>query len=267
MGPNESAPVMLSWPLVYHLPPFLIWLLPPAAILLLKENRHAKALAVAIPLLAIGLLWASLRWILVHGPGVQSASLLDLDVFITGALVSLSLWLLLAHRLSANDRPAVALLAWLLMVGTFALTTWAFLGTGPESIWSAGVLAIIAAIVTGALVLTGFCCRKRYYGLKFALWLAAWCIVFSFAVVFPLCIFMLLLMRPAGMLLALLLLGNVLLAGQLGIGLYIMLLPFIILVANSAFYRQRFYACFRLKGMLADQPPAPGAHPDPARQS
>jgi hypothetical protein len=38
-----------------------------------------------------------------------------------------------------------------------------------------------------------------------------------------------------------------------------MLLPFTILTAKNKLYRDRFYACFRLKGMLPAQAPAVSA--------
>ena len=85
------------------------------------------------------------------------------------------------------------------------------------------------------------------------LWLAVWCVVISVVAMFVYLAVAFIAISATGGSISL---GSAIvqipLVGLIvGAILYILLLPYMILVLTNDLFRQRFYGCFRLKGMAA----------------
>ena len=82
------------------------------------------------------------------------------------------------------------------------------------------------------------------------LWLALWCPVLCLIAMFAYVLIVIMTMGqsiPIGVLFIQIPIAGLIIGGIL----YVLLLPYMILAFNSDLFRQRFYGCFRLKGMLA----------------
>ncbi len=86
------------------------------------------------------------------------------------------------------------------------------------------------------------------------LWLALWCLVLCLTAMFAYALIAFIIIAaimgqsiPIGAVFIQIPLVGLLVGGIL----YLLLLPYMILVLNSDLFRRRFYGCFRLKGMLA----------------
>jgi len=85
--------------------------------------------------------------------------------------------------------------------------------------------------------------------LRFMLWLAAWCIAVCVMAMFIYVAIAFVIMRqstPSG---ASFFVFFLLVALFFGGIVYVLLLPFMILAFKNSLFRERFYGCFRLKGM------------------
>jgi hypothetical protein len=116
--------------------------------------------------------------------------------------------------------------------------------TGGEMI----MLAMLALAMLLGFVLTGWQCRNRYSGLRFVLYLALWTVtacLASMLVFYPIVFIIQQVPVPISTVLLVTLITG------LGFGafLYVIVFPYMILALRSAFFRERFYACLRLKSM------------------
>jgi len=117
-------------------------------------------------------------------------------------------------------------------------------------------LAMSVFTMLFAFVLTGWQCRKRYGGLRFVLCLPVWTIAVSIVSFLGYIGIALVIMSIAGhapgnwnsMLLQVFVVGLVF-GLVLGLCVYVINLPYIILALRNSFFRERFYACLRLKSM------------------
>ncbi len=251
LGPAQSEPVIQHVRLQDNLSGFAVWLLPLAALILLKENRNAKALMILIPLLVVNLAWLALQTVLTRTAGMASMTSLVFDTLVTGFSAGVALLLLTAHRLSGMNRFLIVLLAWPLIFLALAVSIWGSIGVEWEALAFTVPLGIMATVALAALVLAAVFCRRRYSGGKFAVWLAAWCIILSLGMMMAWVVPVTLISIIAGVRTPLLgMIGAVGLgAALIGCVVYLLLLPFIVLALNNDLYRKRFCGCLRLKSM------------------
>jgi hypothetical protein len=182
--------------------------------------------------------------------GFRSADAEMFGMVFNSLVVSITVLWLFAHKLGNRNRfvtflRALALMAVIGLVGAISFCGLTFSQqTGGAMI----ILAMLASAMLLGFVLAGWQCRNRYSGLRFVLYLAFWtvtaCIVTALVIsstVFiiqqtPVSISAVLLMVPVAGLI-------------LGACLYVIVFPYVILALRSAFFRERFYACLRLKSM------------------
>ena len=174
--------------------------------------------------------------------------------------------MLLLHKRAGSNRFATFLwavaVALLLRVVIFLLHSGFVLSQ--DMMISSIFYAVSILTVLLSLVFAALSCRKYFSPVRFTLWLAVCTPVSSILLMFVYALIALGIMAfssgslPTYWLPVFL---RVLVVGLVfGLILYAVELPFAILAFSSAFFKKRFYECFRLKGMDADieKPPATG---------
>jgi len=219
-----------------------------------RANRNPRAWLILIPLLAVNLLWTLLKKIMPF----PSSAMSMFDQLFVSLTMGISIVLLFGHRIGNRNRFVTFLLAMVLMagIGIAGAISYSGLAFSPEVLGAAVVFAVLTLAMLLAFVFAGCCCRKRYSGLRFMLWLAIWTVGACTVIVLGYLGIMMIVFSimgsdiPGGLISALL----VALASSLGLGgsLYVIILPFMILTLRSCFFRERFYACLRLKSMASE---------------
>ena len=226
---------------------------------MVKANRNPRAWLILIPLLAVNLLWTMLKKIIPF-PSSQMAMFDQLFVSLT---MGISIVLLFGHKIGNRNRFVTFLLAVVLMavVGIAGVISYSGLAFSLYTIPTIIMFAVLTLVMLLALVFAGCCCRKRYSNLRFMLWLAVWTVAVCMVIIlgyFGIAMIILSIMgNMPGELISMLL--QIFVIGlALGGCLYVIMLPFMILAMRSRFFRERFYACLRLKSMLASEDSATG---------
>ncbi len=112
------------------------------------------------------------------------------------------------------------------------------------------MLAILILAMLLGFVLASWRCRKRYSGLRFVLYLAFWTV--AVCIVSALLFYLILFLREELRTMILTILCIALMVGvSFGLFSFLVNLPFMILGLNNPFFRERFYACLRIKSMPA----------------
>jgi hypothetical protein len=219
-----------------------------SATALVKANRNPHALLIIIPLLVLYLLWLGFVRLL----NFSSIARVQYDPLVASYTVGIAVLWLLAHKLGNRNRFVTFLLALLIMivVGFVALASYIVSASYYEIMLFLTFFTIILALaVLVAFVLAALLCRKHYNSLRFILWLAFWIVINSTAAMLTFRIFMFVVRGrlPSNLTDVML---QVLFAGLvIGLLLFVINLSFMILALNSSFYRERFFACLRLKSM------------------
>jgi hypothetical protein len=113
---------------------------------------------------------------------------------------------------------------------------------------------IYSMLVMGMLLsitLAGLCCRKRFSGVRFMLFLLLWSITVWIAGLWGFYLISLFL-SGYGISIREVLFQVTIMAAVMGVILYVIMLPFMILAFNSKFFGQRLYAYLQLKSMAED---------------
>jgi len=246
LGPKESDAAVCEWKWYYGASALALWAVLVLAIVLVKANRNPQALFVLVPLAVEIAVWSVVKKIIPFpylSTGTQAVYSLMVGVTI--------LWLL-SHWLGNRNRFVAFLLALVIMAVAGAAGAISYNEYSGEMLSSTIGCAIFALMMLFAFVLTGWWCRKRYSSLRFILWLGVWnAVVFlgTFIVV----------LVGTGILRGIpewwselwFVMTSIVLIEALICGgcVYAIVLPFMILALRRSFYRQRFYACLRLKSM------------------
>lgn len=250
LGPSESEPVVIPWAWYYHLPQFAGWTAVLALLLLRKPNRVAQAWAILIPFFLLSEI--AVPW-LCRLPNVRDNNLYDLPMqwFVVAWAT-----LLLAADWLARRRPLVRLVltfAWVMLVAVAAQM-------GSTGYWQVGVFfvqcyAMPVATLVLAFLLARFCCRRRYRPRRFMVWLLVWLLAWTSAGCCLLFAYILFTVGRLGSDFARLGSQIAVVSGGTAAIVYLLILPFMILVFRNALYRERFQNLLRL-GEDAAAPPA-----------
>jgi hypothetical protein len=246
LGPHKSEPVPVEWQWYYHLPSFAGWALIGLLLVLVKENRTLQAWTILIPFLLLSeILWNWIeRLLLLFMPaGAMDHTGHSLQWFLVAwtALWLISPWLARVPRL-LSFVLAAAVVALIGIGAQFAVDRRVHLSL---TLTDYGVLAysLLLAIALGRMS-----CRKRYSPRRFLAWLVPWMIVGASVGIAG---------EIAATLLPQYLAGRgppfFLLLPRLAIGclcvaaiIYVLNLPFMILVFRVPEYRKRFENVLRL---------------------
>ncbi len=246
LGQKEGTAVVYNWRWYYSIPGLSLWVVLIAAFIFIKANRNPQALLILVPLLILNLLWLAFKKVM----GFGSADIEMLGMVFNSLVVSITVLWLFAHKLGNRNRfvtflLALALMAVLGLVGAISYCGLTFSQqTGGEVI----ILAMLALAMLLGFVLTGWQCRNRYSGLRFVLYLALWTVAVCLAstlVFYPTVFIIQQVPVPISTVLLVALIAGL----AFGAFLYVIVFPFMILALRSSFFRERFYACLRLKSM------------------
>jgi len=253
LGPNQGNAVVYNWKWYYSVPGLALWAVLALAIILVKANRNPQALLILAPLLILNLLWFGFVKLL-HVP---SSAMVQFDPLFASYTMGVTVLWLLAHKLGNRNRSVTFFLALIIMivVGFVGLASYSMGEFSGETMLFITFLSILALAVLVSFVLASLLCKRHYNGLRFILWLAFWTVINSVAAMLVFMLIMFLFQSMPNNLIPMLL--QVLVMGLVvGLLLYVINLPFMILALRSSFYRERFYACLRLKSMPTTPGPA-----------
>jgi hypothetical protein len=219
------------------------------AIILVKANRNPHALLILVPLLTLNLLWS----ILEKTGLLSSSTMAGFDQVVVSLIVGIAVLWLLCHKLGNRNRFIILLLAFVIMafVGLIGAASYGITEFSGEIAAIMVIFATLSVTMLLGFVLSGWSCRKCYSGLRFMLWLAVWTVAVNIAVVLGYVGIGIVItsisggyMPPYWILLMVVGVGLV-----FGLCVYVINLPFMILALRCGFFRERFYACLRLKSM------------------
>jgi len=182
--------------------------------------------------------------------GLGSAESEMSNMAFNSLVVGITVLWLLAHKLGDRNRFVTFLMAFALMAALGFVGTVSYVGLefSQQTGWGLILLAILALAMLLGFVLAGWRCRNSYSGLRFVLYLAFWTVAACLAgtlVLYSVTFSIDQVSVPISTVLLLALVVGMILGGCL----YVISLPYMILALRSSLFRERFYACMRLKSM------------------
>jgi NADH:ubiquinone oxidoreductase subunit K len=243
-GPREGEPVFYHWPWYWHLARLGPWLLLAGAIAVPKRNRDRRTLLIFIPLAILSLLWPLVTSAV--NPGSADA---NEALPFESLAVGLALFWLHADRLT-RYRSVVRLpvsLGLLLLAGLVTLVSAGWKLSDPTLIIFLISVVVLGAILLATLAITRRLIHRRYVPFRFMLWLGAWNLLLTTAAVVLFAVVFLLLLAPELFELRIILLQGVGGGLMLGLCLYALNLPYMLLMFSSPFFRRRFQDWLGLK--------------------
>ncbi len=236
-GPFEGQPVFFHWPWYWHLPHLGPWALLVLAVAVPKRNRDRRALLIFVPLAILSLLWP----VVTKRVNFPSASLDQFNLLFESLVVGIALLWLHADRLRGYPGWVRVPLSLGLMVlaGLIAFVSAGREFSDPMVIALPIFVVVLGAILLAALALARRITQGRYVPLLFMGWLAVWSLLFTTVSEAILAGVPQLLASGDTMDFRILLWQGV--AGlALGVCLYAINLPYMLLMFRSSFFRQRF---------------------------
>ncbi len=240
----ESEPLIIRITVLTKLRSLVVWLIL-LPFLLLKENRSWKALWIFLPYYV----WLGMATGL-------SVVLFGMGDLLIPLLATLGILFLVGQRCQRWNGGLVLLAAILLAVTTL-------LGAYSIGQFAAGLSSAVGSAVLFLLVflstlLARLCCRRRYSGLRFALFLLAFVLLLILLTAVGLASLMYLQFSEAGIAgMGVMLAGVVISSLLAGLVLYLLLLSFLAVPFSTEFYG------LRLRGLLKVAPAMPPVAPPP----
>ena len=260
LGAVESTPILVDWRWYYHVPSLLPWAVIVLLLVSVKENRNPQAWLILVPLVAVAVLGRMIPRLLFLPPSMAEA----FGTFLTSLAAAWSAVWLLAHWLSRRRGIAAFLRALAVMLGVGGVSYVGVFGLKFVDILMNVVVSygICALALLSAMSLSGYCCRKVYRPGRFMAWLFLWVIVVPMMIMPVFGVVAGVVAAASGsaelpqllVMLVGMLVGCVFMGGVLGVVLYLVNLPFMLLAVRCPFFRDRFQNAFRLP-----HPPSNGA--------
>jgi hypothetical protein len=245
---NGSAPATdtvttYDWKWFYNVPGLLLWIVLILAIVAPRENRNPHVLLLFIPLLIVSLLYALFK----RATGMPMATAVQFDAFCQPLVFGTAILWLLAHGFATLGPKARFLLAWAVISGMALLgVPLGGAGSTAEALQKSIALVLIGTAILVSFVATGRLCRWQYRPGRFTLWLALCDTAIglvTMSVVF--CITVAITPSRPDMWIVI---PQVLFLGLLiGLCLYAIALPFVVLAFKSVFFRDRLCKCLSLR--------------------
>lgn len=245
LGPQQGTSVTYDWKWYYGAPTLALWLALIAAFVFIKANRNPRVLLLLLPLLIVHLLWLGFTKVL----SLSSSPRCVFDQVLTCFAVGLTMLWLLAYQVGNRNHFVTFLSALIIMLmisllGAVSYTT----GSSEEAMAILVFLSILAMVLLLGFALAGWRCRKRCSPVHFMLWLAVCTLAVGAGGMLVFALIMGLIIGDLPPLLAVLIVGLV-----CGLCVYAIELPYMILAFYSSFFRERFYACLRLRPVPPQQ--------------
>jgi len=249
LGPSRGLEVVYNWRWYHSIPSLALWLVLAASLILIKSNRTPRILLILVPLLIVNILWFLLSQMM------NFSSAADVEMFnmmLNSLVAAITFLWLFADKLGRFNPWIAFFLAFALITMFFLLGIVSYLGFGfsQNAVVSLAMLTVLALGMLLGFVLAGWRCRKRYGPVRFMLWLAVSMVVVCLASMLMLYVIVCLVQKAPIPISTILFVAS-LVGLILAICLYLINLPYMILALWSSFFRERFYACLRLKSVPA----------------
>jgi len=247
LGPSRGLEAFYNWRWYHNIPSLALWLILIVAMIVIKANHTIRILFIFMPLLILSVLWFLITKMM------NFRSYADVETFnmmFNSLVAGITLLWLFAPKLGRLNPwisffLSLALTITLVLVG---IVSYHGLGFSQDTVVALVMLAVLAMAMLLGFILAGWCCRK-YYGLVM-LWLALWMVVICLActLAFFLIAFMI---EQAPIPISTILLMGTIVGLVLGVCLYVINLPYMILALCNSFFRERFRSCLGLKPIPA----------------
>lgn len=245
LGPHEGQPSVYQWHWYYSARGLLPWLVLVVAAVSIKANRNCRTLLILLPLAVVSLAYLLFRMVM------SSSSAMQFDLLFYPLAIGITLLWLAAPVLGRYRSIMRLLMALALMMGVAAL---GLVSSGTESSEATTLLLTILAFLgavailapVGAARLSG----RSVHPVVFMLWLAVWMVVgSSIATLGTLGVAMSVLSWGLSMSELLRLVPQLItFAAILGVSLYLLYLPYMLLGFVSPFFRTRLRTCLNMEG-------------------
>lgn len=246
LGQKEGTAVVYNWRWYYSIPGLALWVVLIAAFIFIKANRNPQALLILAPLLILNLLWLLFKKVL----GMSSSDAQQFDVLFQSISIGIAVLWLIAHKLGGFNGfvrfcLSLCILAVIAVFGTLSYRT----GFSGETSLFLVLLVFMNIILLLAMTASGWLCKRQYLPVRYMLWLGL-CTLFGSAVaMIGVFIIGMLFIFPGQPKLMSVIFDVAGVGLIFGVCLYVLNLPYMILAFRSSFFRERFYACLRLKSM------------------
>jgi hypothetical protein len=247
LGPQQGQAEIFNWKWYYSATGSVIWLALILAIFVPKSNRKLCVLRIFIPLGVVLLLWSFYKWFI----DMTSSEAKQWDLLLQSFVISLVILWLLAKQFDTFSGFVRCFLA----IGVFAVVTVLdiisnYLGFFRESIILVVFLISSGLILLFAMIAASKLCKGLYLPKRFMLWLVLFMPVCGIIAMIGCVIVSMIIMHSVPPLKVLL--SQVPIIGLcFGLLIYVVNLPFMILMFGDPFFRERFCACLNLKSMPA----------------
>ena len=252
VGPREGEASLYEWRWYYSALGSLPWLVLVAAIVGLKANRSPRILLILMPLAVVNLLYLLLTKL----SGMTSSSAMQFDLLFQSLVIGVTLLWLVAPALGRRGVVRVVV-AFVLLVAVTGVSIVSY-GTmsSEETTMFLALLSLLGGVVVLAPVATTRLCRGRYRPVPFMLWLGVWMTIGGVVAVLGAFALLISLLGsgPSASEIPRVILQAMLAGSILGLCLYVLSLPYLLLGFASPFFRTRLQACLNL-----DRPNPPTA--------
>ncbi len=245
MGPHEGQVSLYKWHWYYSVPGLFVWLILIVALVGLKANRNRRILLILIPLTIVNLLYLLFK----KAVSMDSSSALQFDLLFQSLTVGVTLLWLVAPALGRRGVVRVVVAFVLLMVVTgMSIFSYGTMSSEETTIFLV-LLGFLGTVMVFAPAATTRLCQGRYRPVAFMLWLAVWMIVGSTVATLGAFAVMLSVLSsgPSASELSMVILQTMMVGAILGLCLYILYLPYMILRFASPFFRMRLQGCLNLR--------------------
>ena len=251
LGPSQGLEIFYNWRWYYSIPSLALWLVLVAALIIIKANRTPRILLILVPLLIVNVLWLLLTKMMDFR---SSADIEMFNMMFNSLVAGITFLWLFAPKLSRFNPWIAFFLSFALIVMLFLVGILSYLGFGfsQDTVVALPMLSVLALAILLGFILAGWRCRKRYGPVRFMLWLAIWMVAVCLASMLVFYAITIMIQR-APIPISTILFVAAIVGLVLGVCLYVINLPYMILALSSSFFRERFYACLRLKPMPTAQ--------------
>ncbi|HUV64562.1 MAG TPA: hypothetical protein VMW24_11735 [Sedimentisphaerales bacterium] len=248
MGSQQDRAASFNWKWHYSAAGSLIWLALILVLLVPKANHNPHVLWILVPLVVVNLAWLAFKKL--SGMPSSSASQFD-TVFHSAAVGVAALWLVASYfRRFGGFVRFLMCFGTLVTVGCLSILSYSIEFSRETPLFLA-LLFLLALALLGAITLSRRLCGGKYRPVRFMLWLALWILLGSSVALVGFIIVGSMIMsggpRFSEAILILVVGGSI-----LGLCLYVLNLPFMILGFAHPFFRERFCACLGLKSVPGD---------------
>ncbi len=244
---QQGIATNFDWKWYFSAAGSLIWLALILAIFVPRANHNLHVLWILVPLVIVNLAWLAFKKL----SGMPSSTALQFDAVFHSAVVGVAALWLVAHYFRRFGGFVRFLMCFGILVAVACLSILSYsVELSRETPLFLALLFLLALTMVGAIALSRRCCGGKYRPVRFMLWLALWILLgSSVALIGSIIVGSFILSggpRFSEAILILVVGGSI-----LGLCLYVLNLPFMILGFAHPFFRERFCACLSLKPVSA----------------